>query len=138
MMRRCLYARPLAVPRAVLLGAMLMASGIAANAQAAPSGEAGYQQNCSACHMAEGQGISGAFPALAGNSLVAGNADDVLRVVLNGRGGMPAFGNELPRETLAAIVSYIREHFNATPTRLTADDIAAVKVVTTARMARED
>ncbi len=126
------------VPRAVLLAAGLMVSAIAATAQADIAGEAGYQQNCSACHMANGQGIPGAFPALAGNSLVAGDAAEVLRVVVYGRAGMPAFGDELSPDALAAIVTYIREHFNATSTRLTADDIAAVKVASTAKMARED
>ncbi|WP_299311830.1 cytochrome c [uncultured Halomonas sp.] len=121
-----------------MLAAGLMVSAIAATAQADIAGEAGYQQNCSACHMANGQGIPGAFPALAGNSLVAGDAAEVLRVVVYGRAGMPAFGDELSPDALAAIVTYIREHFNATSTRLTADDIAAVKVASTAKMARED
>lgn len=138
MIRESLGICPRAALRAVLLTAGLMAAGTAATALADISGEAGYQQNCSACHMANGQGIPGAFPALAGNGLVAGDAAEVLRIVVYGRAGMPAFGDELSPDALAAIVTYIREHFNATPTRLTADEIAAVKVASTARMARED
>lgn len=88
--------------------------------------------------MASGEGIPGAFPALADSSFVAGDARDVLKVIVYGRAGMPAFGDELPQDTLIAIVAYIREEFNATSTHLTAEDIAVVKMTSAARMARED
>lgn len=126
------------VQRAMLLAAALAASGLAVSTQAEPLGKVGYQQNCSACHMASGEGIPGAFPALADSSFVPGDAREVLRVVANGRAGMPAFGDELSQDTLIAIVAYIREDFNATSTHLTADDIAAVDMTSAARMARED
>ena len=71
-------------------------------------GEAAYLQNCSACHQASGEGIPGAFPAIAGNPFVTGNADALLRLLLHGRAGMPAFGDNLDNATIAHITSYIR------------------------------
>ncbi|MBA2780384.1 c-type cytochrome [Billgrantia kenyensis] len=133
-----LGAGPRLIRRTVLLSAVLAASGLTASAQAEPLGKAGYQLNCSACHMASGEGIPGAFPALADSSFVAGDARDVLRVIVYGRAGMPAFGDELSQDTLTAIVAYIREEFNATSTHLTAEDIASVTKTSAARMARED
>lgn len=71
-------------------------------------GEALFLANCAACHQASGQGIEGAFPALAANPFVVGHADEVLRVVLEGRAGMPSFGGSLDNRQLALIVSYVR------------------------------
>jgi cytochrome c6 len=71
-------------------------------------GAAAYLDNCSACHQPAGQGIEGAFPPLAGNAFVQGHADALIRLVLHGRAGMPAFGGSLDNETIALIVSYIR------------------------------
>ncbi len=71
-------------------------------------GEALFLSNCAACHQASGAGLPGAFPALAGNAFVQGNADEVLRLVLHGRAGMPAFGANLDNLSIALIVSYIR------------------------------
>jgi cytochrome c6 len=67
-----------------------------------------FAQNCSACHQLNGKGISGAFPALAGNALVNGEPQGFATVVLNGRGGMPAFGNDLSDQDIAAITTYVR------------------------------
>lgn len=71
-------------------------------------GETAYLQNCSACHQASGAGIPGAFPALAGNAFVQGSADALLRLLLNGRAGMPAFGGSLDNASIALIASYVR------------------------------
>ncbi|MET0207850.1 MAG: cytochrome c, partial [Burkholderiaceae bacterium] len=82
----------------------------AALAQTAPGSADGktlFAKNCAACHQADGRGIPGAFPALAGNSFVQGPGKDVAGVVLNGRGGMPSFREELSRATIAQILSYV-------------------------------
>ena len=71
-------------------------------------GESLFVSNCSACHQRSGEGIPGAFPALAGSAFVQGTAGEVLRIVLDGRAGMPAFGSSLDNEQLALIVSYVR------------------------------
>ncbi len=47
-----------------------------------------YATNCSACHQAEGQGLNGAFPPLAGSDFLAQNGGMVaVNAVLNGRSG---------------------------------------------------
>jgi mono/diheme cytochrome c family protein len=71
-------------------------------------GEAGYLQFCAACHMAGGEGIAGAFPPLADNAFVQGPADEVIRIILHGRAGMPGFAGSLDNEQIAHITSYIR------------------------------
>jgi mono/diheme cytochrome c family protein len=67
-----------------------------------------YDRSCAACHQGEGQGIPGVYPALAGSGYVQGDAVDVVETVANGRAGMPAFGDDLGNEALAAVLSYIR------------------------------
>lgn len=67
-----------------------------------------FKQNCSACHQPAGQGIPGAFPALAGNAFVQGDPAAVAHVLLNGRGGMPNFREDLSNEQIAAVLTYVR------------------------------
>ena len=89
----------------ILAGALLLA----AQAQAqAPDGKALFQKNCEACHQADGKGIPGAFPALAGNALVQGPVAEPLTVLLKGRGGMPDFSASLSDADLAQVLSYAR------------------------------
>ena len=71
-------------------------------------GEQLILSSCAACHQATGEGLPPVFPALAGKAFVQGDADEVLRLVLNGRAGMPAFGGNLDNEQIALIVSYVR------------------------------
>jgi nitrite reductase (NO-forming) / hydroxylamine reductase len=51
------------------------------------AGEKGYKTHCQACHQADGSGLPGAFPPLAGNPNLEGNADMVIENVLAGRSG---------------------------------------------------
>lgn len=95
----------ISVLRILVLGAAMAA---AQSAAAAVDGAKLFADGCAACHQPQGQGVAGAFPALAGNAFVQGPADQVLGVVLNGRGGMPTFRNELSDEEAAAIVTYLR------------------------------
>lgn len=67
-----------------------------------------YSTHCMACHQAAGEGIEGAFPALAGSAFVVGDAAEVVKLPLHGRGGMPNFGGELSDDEIAAVVSFIR------------------------------
>ncbi|WP_408871905.1 c-type cytochrome [Gluconacetobacter aggeris] len=67
-----------------------------------------YAQNCSACHQTGGNGIVGAFPALARNTFVVGDPLAVARTVMDGRGGMPSFRSSLTDEQMGLIINYIR------------------------------
>ncbi|MDI7775943.1 cytochrome c [Asticcacaulis sp. EMRT-3] len=93
----------------VVIGLALAGALSAAQAQAIPDGHRLFVQNCSACHQVTGKGIPGAFPALAGDKFVLNARDDVIiRTVLQGRAGMPAFAASLDDNTLAAILTYVR------------------------------
>lgn len=111
--------------RSILL---LLALIVAAPAAAQPlSGAALFAQNCSACHQAQGQGIAGAFPALAGDRFVTGDPGAVVRTVLNGRGGMPAFRDVLTDEQLAAVLTHVRSGWGNHAPPIAAKMVAAAR-----------
>jgi mono/diheme cytochrome c family protein len=103
-------------------------------AAAAERGEEVYAEKCAACHQPKGQGvaggISGSFPALANSAYVRGDARQLINVILSGRGGMPAFRNDLNDSDLSAVASYLRTAFNkAAP--VTSDQVKAVRDAST-------
>ncbi len=67
-----------------------------------------YVNNCASCHMEDGSGLAGTFPALSGSSVVTGNIDDQIDLMLNGKGMMPAFGTMLSAVEFASVVTYTR------------------------------
>ena len=73
-------------------------------------GEAAYNRSCAACHMANGEGIPGAFPGLKGSAIALGPVAEHLDAVVNGVSGtaMQAFGGQLSEVDLAAIITYER------------------------------
>ena len=73
-------------------------------------GEEVYNSSCAACHLANGEGVPGAFPALAGGAIVTGPIAEHLDIVLNGKAGtaMQAFGEQLSDADIAAVVTYER------------------------------
>lgn len=102
---------------ALLVAGIVMAAACAgaetapgAAAPAAPpiSGEAGFAAACAACHQPDGKGIPGAFPPLAASAFVQGPPEIVVGTVLDGRGGMPAFREDLHDDQIAAILTYVR------------------------------
>lgn len=107
--------------------AAILAAQTAAAAEAVPDGKALFLQNCSACHQESGQGIPGAFPALAGDKIVLGPARGMTNVVLKGRGGMPSFARELSDADLAAVMSYVRGAWGNAAAPVTAAEVAAAR-----------
>jgi mono/diheme cytochrome c family protein len=72
-------------------------------------GETVYLTNCSRCHQIDGSGFARLYPNLAGNPIVIlHDPDPTIEIVLNGRGGMPAFRDSLGPQELAQVISYIR------------------------------
>jgi mono/diheme cytochrome c family protein len=100
---------------------------IAGPALAADSGQAIFQSNCQACHQANGQGIKGAFPALAGDRFVTGAPAPVIAVVLNGRGGMPRFQSELSDAEIAAVITYVRHSWGNAAGAVRPPSVAAAR-----------
>ena len=70
-------------------------------------GEKAYGTYCAACHQANGEGITGVFPALKDSPVALGELENHLNVVLNGVPGsaMQAFAAQLNDADLAAVVT---------------------------------
>ncbi|MGR7919693.1 cytochrome c oxidase subunit II [Zobellella denitrificans] len=73
-------------------------------------GEQVYQRSCAACHMANGEGIPGAFPALKGSQMVLNDRAAHIDIVLYGKAGtaMQSFDRQLALKELAAVITYER------------------------------
>lgn len=65
-----------------------------------------FENNCMSCHGKEGAGGGG--PTLQGDDF-ATNYDKVVKLVKNGGGGMPAFGEQLSEQEIADVSTYITE-----------------------------
>lgn len=113
--------------RLLPFAAFVLALGLAGAAGAAEDGAKLFADNCSACHQPAGQGIPGAFPALAGNAFVQGPPSDPAAVVLNGRGGMPSFRNDLDDDRIAAILSYVRSSWGNRAGPIAPSDVASAR-----------
>ncbi len=95
------------------------ASGGTASAGSA-NGAKVFSTNCSSCHGATGQGLTGAFPPLANNPVVTGDPNKVIGIVLGGlhgsivvngatyNGQMPPWKGTLSNADVADVITYIR------------------------------
>lgn len=124
---------------AALAAGSLALAGAATRAQDAPGGGPSavtvsdegkqvYEQICQACHMADakGGGDAGAMiPALAGNPRLK-DKDYPTIILLKGRGGMPWFTDILTPAQMAAVLTYVRGHFNDYQDPVTVADVERV------------
>jgi len=93
-------------------------------------GEAAYNTSCAACHQANGAGIPGVFPAIAGSAIATGDVAKHIDIGVNGVPGtaMQAFGEQLSAVDLAAVITYQRNAFgNDTGDMVQPADIFAAK-----------
>src|SRR4029078_8222376 len=79
-----------------------------------------YADHCAACHGEQGEGVAGAYPALARNRAVAiSPPSNLVRIVLRGGFlqttggnprpfGMPPFATVLSDQDVADVLSYLR------------------------------
>jgi nitrite reductase (NO-forming)/hydroxylamine reductase len=98
-----------------------------------------YEGNCAACHQADGRGLAGAFPPLAGSDYLQGDREDVLAVALFGLSGpitvndqdynavMPSMGH-LSDEELAAALTYVFGSWDNSLAAVTPDEVAALRI----------
>ncbi len=75
-------------------------------------GESVYTANCAVCHQANGKGVPGSFAALDGSPVVTGDKAEQLKLVLNGKGGMPAWKATLSETEIAAVITYTRNSWS--------------------------
>ena len=77
-------------------------------------GEKVFNDNCAACHQANGAGVPNAFPSLVNSKLVLGTKADQIALVLNGRKGQFTATSVMPPQNvlsdvdIAAAITYSR------------------------------
>ena len=99
------------------------------------SGAKVYNQFCSGCHQAKGQGVAGQFPPLAGNPVVlAPDPANIFKVILEGVPAqgrykpMPAFAPQLSDQQIADLVNYLRSSWgNNAPANASVADIQKLR-----------
>lgn len=96
-----------------------------------------YQANCSSCHQADGKGLLGSFPPLAGNAVVTGDPKAVIHIVKYGLTGkidvqghtfngiMPPWGSQLSNADIAAALTYVRSSWGNKASLITEAQVAS-------------
>ncbi len=92
-----------------------------------------YKSNCSACHLKEGQGITGSFPPIAGSDYLKGRDDKGINIVLKGLSGkikvngkeydgvMPQL--ELSDDEIANVLTFIHNSWGNSGATVDANDV---------------
>lgn len=87
------------------------------------SGKKVYTTICQACHQANGQGITGAFPPLASSPWVNGKPERIIKLILHGlqgeleilgskyNGVMPPHKDQFDDQQIADVATFIRKSF---------------------------
>lgn len=115
-------AAPPSPPESVVLSAAAAAEPAAGSTSSTTNGPGAsvFGNNCASCHGAQGQGTPGAFPPLANNPVVTGDANKVIGIVTSGlhgqisvagmsyNGMMPAWKGTLTNKQIADVITYIR------------------------------
>lgn len=98
-------------------------------------GAALYRRHCADCHGAQGEGVAGAYPALAGNRAVTlPLSANLVQVVLHGGFGpstagrprpfgMPPFQLRLQDEEIAALLTHLRRSWGHAASAVSALDV---------------
>ena len=99
-------------------------------------GARGYERHCANCHGERGEGVPGAYPALAGNRAVTMDPPiNLVRMAAHGGFppqtagnprpfGMPPFTQALDDAELAAILSYVRNAWGNRGSLLSSPDVS--------------
>jgi mono/diheme cytochrome c family protein len=98
-----------------------------------------FDENCAACHQADGSGLAGAFPPLKANAVVNdSDATEHIHIVLFGLEGktidgvkydspMPAWSGMFNDKEIADIIDYERSAWGNHGKPVTAADVAAIR-----------
>ncbi len=93
---------------------------------------------CASCHQANGQGVSGRYPPLAGSEWVTSDPEIVVRILLNGLSGpVKVRGNKylgaMPKWSawtdaeIAAVLTYVRSSFGNRASAISFDDVGKIR-----------
>ena len=102
---------------------------------------------CLACHQANGAGLPGAFPPLAGSEWVAGVPSRAIAILLHGVQGeitvagttynsaMMPYGTGVPMsdDEVAAVLTYVRSSFGNRESAVTTAEVAKIRTATAGR-----
>lgn len=95
--------------------------------------------NCLPCHQANGQGMRGLYPPLAGSEWVNGDAQVLSQIVLRGLNGpitvqgsiynsiMPAWSQRFDDREMAALLTYIRSNFGNSAEEVSPETVGAAR-----------
>lgn len=102
-----------------------------------------YSQNCAVCHQANGEGVAGQFPPLAGSEWVLSQDwhgdNHIVKIVLNGFQGvvtvkgkqynnvMAPWGKVLKDDQIAAVITYIRNEWGNQAPPVPAEFVAKIR-----------
>lgn len=99
-----------------------------------PDGSKLYMSTCAACHQADGNGLTGAFPPLAGSKIVTdANPELMIKIILKGYdarpeyGVMPGFAEQLTDEEVAAIMNHERSSWGNKAGAIKADEVKKIR-----------
>jgi len=105
-------------------------------------GERLYKNNCAACHQANGEGVAGAFPPLAGSPWVVGSEARLVKILLRGlqgpivvmgneyNGNMPSYGENglgWSDRDIGAVATYVRQAWGNGAPAVPEETVAAVR-----------
>ena len=109
------------------------------------AGKKNFELVCATCHQANGLGVAGVYPPLAGSEWVNGSEERVIRIVLYGLKGsvtvkgttynaaaMPVIGKvsgsgyNWSDEKIAAVLTYVRASFGNKSSAITPEQVAAI------------
>jgi mono/diheme cytochrome c family protein len=101
-------------------------------------GKRTYDTVCMACHQANGLGVPGQYPPLAGSEWVSGSEERIIRIVLHGLNGpITVNGKEynnvmaplgtLKDDQIANVISYVRASWGNTAPEVTPEAVAKVR-----------
>ncbi len=107
-------------------------------------GRAVFARTCVICHQANGQGMPGTFPPIAGSHIATGDKARLIRLVLHGlqgpitvegrayNGMMPAW-KALSDAEVAAVLTFVRSSFGNAADAVTVAEVAAERAATASR-----
>ncbi len=105
--------------------ASVAAAPAADQAGGSTDGEQVYGSICVTCHQADGNGLQGAFPPLAGSAVAVGDAEVSIKIVLSGLTG------EMTR--IAGVLTYVRSNFGNSADAVTEAQVAEVRAATSSQ-----
>ena len=114
-----------------------------AAAPTTPGGQT-YQTVCAACHQADGKGLPGAFPPLAGSEWATGDPETMIRIVLAGLSGPidvngATFNQLMPPppglddEKIAQVITHVRSNFGNKASEVKKEQVTALRAEATSR-----